>query len=137
MLGDPFELQFSIVKVDQVGSGEMIRVSMYPGQGNLKVTMKRLPLYYPDLLSQSSKSQLCGSIGSLTVFKQSQHANGCDLPKADREDEYSLPVKWFVLLPELSISRTFLEEPKCTLEKFTTRRRSSLNQLDELTRASK
>ena len=36
MLGDPFELQFSIVKVDQVGSGEMIRVSMYPGKGEIR-----------------------------------------------------------------------------------------------------
>ena len=43
----------------------------------------------------------------------------------------------FPLFLELSISRTFLEEPKCTLEQFTTLRRNSLHQLDELIRASK
>lgn len=43
----------------------------------------------------------------------------------------------FPLFLELSISRTFLEEPKCTLEQFTTLRRNSLHQLDELTRKSK
>lgn len=64
--------------------------------------MKRLPLCYPDLLSESSKSQLCGSIGSLIVFKQSQPADGFDLPKADREDDDYLPVKWFVLVPGIA-----------------------------------
>ena len=74
-------------------------IVMISDQGNFKVTMKRLALRYPDLLGQSSKSQLCGSIGSLIIFKDSQFADGGDFPEADREREDSWSVKWVVLVP--------------------------------------
>lgn len=72
---------------------------MISDQGNFKVTMKRLALCYPDVLGQSSKSQLCGSIGSLIIFKESQFANCCDFPEADRECVGPWSVKWVVVVP--------------------------------------
>ena len=72
---------------------------MISDQGNFKVTMKRLALCYPDLLGQSSKSQLCGSIGSLIIFKESQFADCCDFPEADGECVDPWSVKWVVVVP--------------------------------------
>lgn len=45
MSGNPFELQFNVVKLDKTGSGEMIRVSFYPGKAKIKCSIEGSNMY--------------------------------------------------------------------------------------------
>ena len=65
--------------------------------GDTRVTVNRLPVCYPDLLSHSCSNQLCGSIDNLIIFKQSHSEGG---------DQTKLSQKWLVIVPGKNIRRT-------------------------------
>ena len=45
MSGNPFELQFNVVKLDKTGSGEMIQVSFYPGKAEIRCSREGSNMY--------------------------------------------------------------------------------------------
>ena len=62
------------------------------------MTVNRLRVCYPDLLSHACSTKLCGSIGHMIIFKQSpsedhQHRT------AGQECDDSTPSKWIVIVP--------------------------------------
>ncbi|KAL9953442.1 hypothetical protein ACROYT_G040863 [Oculina patagonica] len=131
MSGNPFEPQCSILKLDKTGGGEVMHIVFQPNDGGSRVSVKRLLVCYPGLVSHSCASHLCGSVGHLIIFKQSQYSEDGDT-KLSQEYKGSSLEKWIVVVPELHISRTFLEESKFSLEQFIIRYHSALNQLDNL-----
>jgi len=131
MTGHLFEPQFSIVKLDKTGEGEVLCVSFQPDYSDCSVSVTRLPVCYPDLLGVGRTSHAYGCVGRLIIFKEQQYSEDGDETSRDHQ-ELSF-VKWIVILPELRISSSFLDEPNCSLEQFIVRHHTALGELANLT----
>ena len=77
----------------------MFPVCGISADGDSCVSVNRLPVCYPDLLSHNCSSQLCGSIGHLIIFKES-HSEDRDQTKPNQEcGEDGTLLKWVVVVP--------------------------------------
>ncbi|XP_067030021.1 uncharacterized protein [Acropora muricata] len=128
MTGNPFKPQFSIIDLDKRGKVEVIRVTIqHNSHGDTSVLMNHLSVCFTDLGSHRRLTQSCWSIGQLIIFKE----KNCDQTSTCEEMEHC-PLKWVVIVPELQISRAFLEERDCSLERFVMCHNSALMKLNVL-----
>ncbi|XP_068730518.1 uncharacterized protein [Montipora capricornis] len=129
MSGNPCEPQFSIINLNSRGTRELHRIGIQyiSGDRDACVLVNHLTVCFPDLLSHRPLSQLSGSIGHLMIFK---HEESNQTTRGQKQQDFQL--QWIVIVPELQIFRTFLEDRYCSLEGFVIRHHSDLMKLNSL-----